>query len=549
MHSPLRIGILAPKDLNFSSWELRLFEQIASDSRFEIAALIVDGREHPRRNLWRNLTDPQLPGRAIRLLCAKLDERAVGTATEIEALNFKARLPDIPRIVVTPERRKFVDLFTEADSVPVRELNLDVLLRHAFGIIKGPILDAARHGIWSFHHADNRVNRGGPAGYWETVLGEPVTGATLQILTPELDGGRVIARCWQNTLRNAVRNQRSIFELANSLLLRELQRLARTGDVSAEPSPLYSGPLYVAPNGWQSMHYLGRRARNAAGAVASKIALRMGRRPNMWTLAVGKGPIETAVLWRTKEITPPANRYWADPFLIERDRTLFVLFEEYDYNLGRAWIAAGRIVEEEFEYLGVAIDAGYHMSFPFVFEHENEIYVIPETLAQRRVEVWRAVDFPLRWTLHRTALEGVNAVDTVLHRHENQWWMLTNISQTPKQISHNELHIFAVDGPKLRSIVPHQNNPVVIDTRTARNGGRPFYRKGRLYRPSQNGSYGVYGYGFNLMEVTALTLDHYQETIAYTAEPNFRPGIVGTHHFDAVSDTFIIDVCRAMGGK
>ncbi len=38
----------------------------------------------------------------------------------------------------------------------------------------------------------------------------------------------------------------------------------------------------------------------------------------------------------------------------------------------------------------------------------------------------------------------------------------------------------------------------------------------------------------NLMEIT---------------ERNFHPGIIATHHFDCVGDTFIIDICRKVGGR
>ena len=44
---PLRIGLLAARDLGFAFWERRLFEKLASDPRFEITAIIVDGYEWP----------------------------------------------------------------------------------------------------------------------------------------------------------------------------------------------------------------------------------------------------------------------------------------------------------------------------------------------------------------------------------------------------------------------------------------------------------------------------------------------------------------------
>jgi hypothetical protein len=527
-----------------------LFEKIAADPRFEIAALVVDGRiveRHPR-TLVEKLKDPRTPAAVMRRMCQAFDTRFAGADPQPATPAFDALLVDLPRVIVSPEQRRFVDQFGEADSAAVADLSLDVLLRHAFGIIKGPILSAARHGIWSFHHGDNRVNRGGPAGFWEAARREPTTGATLQILTPELDGGRVIARCAQNTLSNAVRNQRAIFHLSVSLIWRELQRLHRDGWIESEPPVVYDGPLYVEPTARDSARYLVQRIGDVAQGQLHNLRRRLGRRPGLWSLAVGRGDFTEAALWRTREVPSPPRRFWADPFLIERNGTTYVLFEDYDYDLGRGYISAGRLEGDTIEYLGVAIDAGYHMSFPFVFIHGDDVFMIPETAEKRRVEVWRAVDFPLRWELHRTALEGTAIADATLFQHDGRWWLLGNVSQTPHTDHCNELHVFMVDGPDLRDVRPHPLNPVVVDASTARNAGRPFVSNGRLHRPSQFNARSIYGRGLNLMEITELTETTYAERLVIRLEPNFRPGLSAMHHVDQVGDRFIIDVCRAKGG-
>ena len=47
-------------------------------------------------------------------------------------------------------------------------------------------------GVWSYHHGDNRVNRGGPAGFWEVFEQWDVTGSILQVLSEELDAGKTL---------------------------------------------------------------------------------------------------------------------------------------------------------------------------------------------------------------------------------------------------------------------------------------------------------------------------------------------------------------------
>ena len=90
-------------------------------------------------------------------------------------------------------------MFNESDSKKIQSYKLDIILRHHFNIIRGGILKSSKHGIWSFHHADNSINRGSPAAFWEILLNQPSVGVTLQQLTPELDGGLVIDKEFYNT--------------------------------------------------------------------------------------------------------------------------------------------------------------------------------------------------------------------------------------------------------------------------------------------------------------------------------------------------------------
>jgi len=81
----------------------------------------------------------------------------------------------------------------------IRSYHLDVLVRLGFRILRGGILQAARYGVWSYHHGDNKVNRGGPPGFWEVLEGHAVTGSILQRLNDELDNGTVLCRSFSAT--------------------------------------------------------------------------------------------------------------------------------------------------------------------------------------------------------------------------------------------------------------------------------------------------------------------------------------------------------------
>lgn len=68
----------------------------------------------------------------------------------------------------------------------------DVVLRFGFGLLEGRVLDAPEHGVLSTHGSDIRKYRGlGPKASFYN--GDSTVGVTLQQLTEEIDGGRIVA--------------------------------------------------------------------------------------------------------------------------------------------------------------------------------------------------------------------------------------------------------------------------------------------------------------------------------------------------------------------
>ena len=68
-----------------------------------------------------------------------------------------------------------------------------------------------------------------------------------------------------------------------------------------------------------------------------------------------------------------------------------------------------------------------------------------------------------------------------------------------------------------------------------------------MLRLAQNNSYGVYGYGLNVMEITQLDSANYSETRRVSVSPAFKPGLIGCHHMDQCGDVFVVDGCRRFG--
>ena len=96
-------------------------------------------------------------------------------------------------------------------------------------------------------------------------------------------------------------------------------------------------------------------------------------------------------------IHPPKNRFYADPFLFEKNGRHFLFFEDYSYSSRKGVISCLELNDEHGSDQPVTVlERRYHLSYPFVFECDGEIYMLPETGENNCVELYRAPEFPFR---------------------------------------------------------------------------------------------------------------------------------------------------------
>ena len=277
---------------------------------------------------------------------------------------------------------------------------------------------------------------------------------------------------------------------------------------------------------------------------SQRLRERLNRDRQFWRIARGSGELTDIDPGKARDL-PARAQVMADPFLFEHQGALWLFYEAMNAGGGNGWIEATRLDGEGAAPSVTALQCPYHLSFPFVFADGGDVFMIPETQQSRRLEIWRATEFPTAWELHATAFEGQYLAESSLFRHDDgQWWLLTNLSDHFAFQDHSsELYLFAVDGPDLKSIKPHPGNPIVFGADRARNAGAIIRHHGRLFRPSQNNSYGTYGYGLNLMEILRLDATGYEERVFREFTPNDKPGSIALHHLSVVRDHYVLDWC------
>lgn len=540
---PLRIGLLLDS-YTVEAWQHRMIERIVASHYATISLLVVNGAPQPASSpldkLW------QKRSRIGYFVLNKIDQSLFKPAHDpFVKADLSPLLAQVPSLIVVPTQTQFVDRFSAEDVATIRAHRIDVLVRLGFRILKGEILRAARYGVWSFHHGDNQINRGGPPGFWESVQNWDVTGSILQILAEELDGGQVLHRSWSTTNRfSPTLNRCGFYWKTLAFLPRKLEELHRNGPDAFFAAPrrenqevqIYPRPLYTTPSNL--------RTAGLALKQAGKIGYRTVQRTlfhDQWILLYCRGATMATNLRRFQKLIPPRDRFWADPFVIRRGDSHYIFLEELPFATNKGHISVIRLHRDGRADPPIKVlERPFHLSYPFLFETEGKLYMIPDTLANRTIELYECVEFPLRWEHRANLMENVDAVDVTLLRREGKWWLFCAMIEHPGAATEDELFLFYADDLFSGRWTAHARNPIVSDVRRARPAGQLFELNGELFRPSQN-SARYYGYGFNINKVVTLSATAYAETLVTAVKPEWDPRIRGTHTYNFADGLTVID--------
>lgn len=221
-----------------------------------------------------------------------------------------------------------------------------------------------------------------------------------------------------------------------------------------------------------------------------------------WRILIGLPDGETREFRRRGE--KGARDFAADPFLVVRDGVPH-LFYETTRKGGKGVLACSHLADGRWVDDGIVLERATHLSYPQVFEHAGDWYMIPESGEANEVALYRAADFPARWEKVSTLLEGRYADSTLLVRDAH--FYLFALNRLPGGRDVLELwHADRLAGPWRR----HPATPVQASRRLSRPAGRCFVEGGRLFRVAQDCN-GDYGKRVFRVPILALSPTEYEE--------------------------------------
>lgn len=521
--SNLRIGLFLSNIHQPANWELYVLKKIHQCPNIDLVLLLANKKQKKRSpiSFTKLLLNWQIS--AETNLISKKNE------LKSKEIYLKEALATIPKIIIVPSEN------TLKINTAIAPYQLDILIDLSIGVFNKKWASGAKYSLWQLHFGDLSINKEAPIGFWETHLKVPLTEIyLLQQLSTGNDKRLINHGCYFRW-KTWSKNNSSLLDHVAGLVVKSLEE--------HQPNSIYQ-PLSPKPTllkvpsittllkhmfGFWKAYWMEQSGKG------------IGFNEQRWTLFIGKGKFQEANLSQLIQIPLPKDEFWADPFLFNHGSDLYIFFECYPNSTNKGIICCGKLVNNQLEEIQVILDLPYHLSYPFVFEEDGEIYMIPETCKNKRLEIYKCTSFPNKWELFSKGFEGESVADTTYYQDKNgDRWLFLN--KAVLNNGHNtELHIFQIDSLQLKNIKPHLKNPVIIDARKARCGGAIFLDGDKVIRPSQNNSMGIYGYGLNLNEILNLSLEAYEEKTIKQIYPNFHKDIIATHHLHQLEHFFVID--------
>ncbi|MEN3324123.1 hypothetical protein VP395_10315 [Mariniflexile soesokkakense] len=242
-----------------------------------------------------------------------------------------------------------------------------------------------------------------------------------------------------------------------------------------------------------------------------------------------------------KKIIPPKDRIWADPFVFKKNNEFYIFVEELLFSENKGFISYFKIDKNgNYTQPKKIIENDFHMSYPFLIEDNDDLYMIPETSENKSIMLYKCIEFPNKWEFVHNLIENIEAVDTTILYSNNKYWMFTNIRENKGICFEDELFVFYSDSLLSKKWTLHPKSPVLSDVTLSRAAGNLFVYNNQIIRPSQNSS-NHYGYGLNMSKISKLSLYDYDEELVEKFTPNWDRNIVSIHTFNKINNFVVID--------
>ncbi len=517
----IKFGLML-NGMNLYPWQIKVYEEILQTGLAECCLLIIKNevKEEPK-SIFRKLNQPHLFFEQFKK--NKLNPtlyKSIPTSI----------LDNIQQLRVTPTKvGKSSEELNMEDIQGIKSKNLDFIIRFGFGIIKGEVLNSAKWGIWSFHHGNEQEFRGGPPGFWEIMKGQKTQGVILQRLGEKLDAGKIILKREYAVISHSYIENVSKLMVQSADMPAQAIKMMATGSLIIDEIKTIptKAPIYKYPSNLQFVKFLFILLKNKI-----KFSwIRLMRQEN-WIIGYRLLNEENY-----KFIAPARDgEYYADPFSFCDEQKNYIVAEHYSYRTKKGTIV---LIQPGQRQTKTIIEKDTHLSYPFIFEENGIIYLMPEESNDGKLNLYKWNSTNKTFEFYTTILE-LPCIDASILKHDGTYYLFLGL----KGLLPNEklfiYHSTQLEGP----YSPHMANPVKVSPAGSRMAGPFYYQNDVLIRPSQ---YSVEHYGEKIIfhKINVLNNFEYNEEFHSELKPtNNAPFKCGLHTYHKNINFEVIDLKR-----
>ncbi len=185
------------------------------------------------------------------------------------------------------------------------------------------------------------------------------------------------------------------------------------------------------------------------------------------------------------EVPEYKDGWAADPFVFEYNNKLYIFAELFSYKEGHGNIGYCCLENDKFSNWKIIISNGTHFSYPNIFAKDNDIYIMPENCAGKKIALYKATDFPNEWKEIQPLYKEEYLTDSTF-------------------LDENSIITYSVKPNEYKLILLKENkiiDSVKDETQKMRPAGKIFKDKDKIYRPAQDCEHS-YGEALIINELT-----------------------------------------------
>lgn len=235
------------------------------------------------------------------------------------------------------------------------------------------------------------------------------------------------------------------------------------------------------------------------------------------------------------------KRYWfADPMLFSDQGKDYLFCEAFDRKQYKGVLGVYEIINGKAENFQVIIEENYHLSYPCVFEYENNYYMIPESGENNTINMYKAVAFPYKWVLVKSLVKGKKYADpTVIFNNDKVYLLAYN-----EEKNNYRNILFEID---MKRFSAFEKCAVKYGSNIGRPAGYIFEHDGNLIRPAQDSSE-LYGNSLIFYQIDEIG-ENYIETRREKLKKQLiiiddKRSVDRIHTYSSTDSYEVIDYCN-----